>query len=189
MWLEGRDKNYGSSETGADGFALSPFDGKQADDVRVIARGVGQNKDDYAVNTLAGYAFGVNREDLMGYVYTDRPVYRPGHTVHFKAILRLKSAAGYEIPAGKPVNVQIQDPDQKPVYQKTLTITAMGTIHDDLTLPAAASLGYYSIEIKSGDSQANGQFEVQEYKKPEYEVRVTPAKPRVLQGDIDASRH
>ncbi len=183
VWLEGRDKNYGSSETGADGFALSPFDGKQADDVRVIARGVGQNKDDYAVNTLAGYAFGVNREDLMGYVYTDRPVYRPGHTVHFKSILRLKSAAGYEIPAGKSVNVQIQDPDQKPVYQKTLAISAMGTVHDDLTLPAAASLGYYSIEIKSGDSQANGQFEVQEYKKPEYEVRVTPAKPRVLQGE------
>ena len=183
VWLEGRDKNYGSAETGADGFALSPFDGKKADDVRIVARGVGQSKDDYAVNTLAGYAFGVNREDLMGYVYTDRPVYRPGHTVHFKSILRLKSAAGYEIPAGKSVNVQIQDPDQKPVYQKTLAISAMGTVHDDLTLPAAASLGYYSIEIKSGDSQANGQFEVQEYKKPEYEVRVTPAKPRVLQGE------
>jgi len=24
---------------------------------------------------------------------------------------------------------------------------------------------------------------VQDYKKPEYEVRVTPAKPRVLQGE------
>jgi uncharacterized protein YfaS (alpha-2-macroglobulin family) len=181
--LEGRDKTYGSVETDSDGFALSSFDGKQADDVRIVARGVGQSKDDYAVNTLAGYAFGVNREDLMGFVYTDRPVYRPSHTVHFKAILRMKQAAGYQIPAGKSVNVQIQDPDQKPVYQKTLTVSAMGTVHDDLTLPAAASLGYYSIEIKSGDSQANGQFEVQEYKKPEYEVRVTPAKPRVLQGE------
>src|SRR5262249_36606050 len=152
-----RDKNYGSAETDSDGFALSGFDGKQADDVRIVA----QSKDDYAVNTLAGYAFGVNREDLMGYVYTDRPVYRPGHTIHFKSILRMKSNAGYQIPAGKAVSVQIQDPDQKPVYQKTLTISRMGTVHDDLTLPAAASLGYYNIEIKSGDSQANGQFEVQ----------------------------
>ena len=24
----------------------------------------------------------------MGYIYTDRPVYRPGHTVHFKGVLR-----------------------------------------------------------------------------------------------------
>ena len=29
----------------------------------------------------------------------------------------------------------------------------------------------------------NGSFEVEEYKKPEYEVRVTPAKARVLQGE------
>jgi hypothetical protein len=28
-----------------------------------------------------------------------------------------------------------------------------------------------------------GSFDVEEYKKPEYEVRVTPAKPRVLEGD------
>src|ERR1017187_7616793 len=29
----------------------------------------------------------------------------------------------------------------------------------------------------------NGNFEVQEYKKPEYEVRVIPSKARVLQGE------
>jgi hypothetical protein len=179
VWLEGRDKTLGSAETDASGFALSPFDGSKADDVRVVAR----NHDDYAVSTLAGYAFGVDREEWRSDVYTDRPVYRPGHTVHFKAILRTQSAAGYEVPAGKTVSVQIQDADQKPVYQKTLTVTAMGTVHDDLTLAAGATLGYYTIEIRSGELSANGQFEVQEYKKPEYEVRVTPSKPRVLQGD------
>ncbi len=179
IWLEGRDKTLSSAETDANGFALSPFDGSKADDVRVVAR----NHDDYAVSTLAGYAFGVDREEWKGYVYTDRPVYRPGHTVHFKAILRTQAPAGYEVPAGKTVSVQVQDADQKPVYQKTLTVTAMGTVHDDLTLAAGAALGDYAIEIRSGELSANGQFEVQEYKKPEYEVRVTPAKPRVLEGE------
>ena len=28
-----------------------------------------------------------------------------------------------------------------------------------------------------------GEFQVEEYRKPEYQVRVTPAKPRVLQGE------
>jgi alpha-2-macroglobulin len=179
IWLEGRDKALGSAETDASGFALSPFDGGKADDVRVVAR----NHDDYAVSTLAGYAFGVDREEWKGYVYTDRPVYRPGHTVHFKAILRTQSPAGYEVPAGKTVSVQVQDADQKPVYQKTLTVTAIGTVHDDLTLAAGAALGDYSIEIRSGELSANGQFEVQEYKKPEYEVRVTPSKTRLLEGE------
>ena len=160
------------------------FDGEQADDVRIVARGAGQSQDDYAVNTLAGYAFGVNREDIMGYVYTDRPVYRPGHTVHFKSILRLKSVRRLRVPAGKSVNVQIQDPDQKPVYQKTtrrfppwarsMTISLFPPRPRWATTPSRSSPAI---------PQANGQFEVQEYKKPEYEVRVTPAKPRVLQGE------
>ncbi len=179
VWLEGRDKSFGSSETDASGFAVASFNGEKSDDVRVVAR----SRDDYAVNTLAGYSFGVNQDNTMGYVYTDRPVYRPGHTVHFKSILRVKGSAGYNVPSGKAVTVQIQDPDQKPVYQKSLTISAMGTIHDELTLPAGAALGNYTIEIRDSDSVANGVFEVQEYKKPEYEVRVTPAKARVLEGE------
>ena len=52
---------------------------------------------DFAVNTLAGYSFGANADQWTGYVYTDRPVYRPGHTVHFKGILRLAAAGGAEL--------------------------------------------------------------------------------------------
>ena len=59
--------------------------------MRLVARS-GAN---FAVNTLASYAFETSREHWMGYIYTDRPVYRPGHTVHFKGILRQRGAAGY----------------------------------------------------------------------------------------------
>ena len=137
---------------------------------------------DCAVSALSyGTEQGSNWE---GYVYTDRPVYRPGHTVHFKAILRLRTAGGYDVPAAKPLSVEIQDPEQKPVYRKTLTTSANGTLHDELTLAPGAALGTYSIEIHTGgESNMEGSFDVEEYKKPEYEVRVTPAKPRVLEGD------
>ena len=143
------------------------------------------NGADYALNTLASYSFSVNQPTWMGYIYTDRPVYRPGHTVHFKGILRLKTAAGYEVPAGKAVSVSIQDQEQKPVYQKTLTTSANGAIHDELTLAPSASLGSYFIEVKptAGEGYMNGSFGVEEYKKPEYEVRVIPGKARVLQGE------
>ena len=78
-----------------------PFDGKQADDVRIVARGVGQSKDDYAVNTLAGYAFGVNPpEDLMGYRLDRPPVLSPRPTPSTsRPSCSLKSAASCEIPA------------------------------------------------------------------------------------------
>ena len=51
-------------------------------------------------------------------------------------------------------------------------------------MPASAALGNYSIKCAAGEeSYMNGSFEVEEYKKPEYEVRVTPGKTRMLQGE------
>ena len=174
-----RDQRLAEAATNADGIAEVPVTEARPNDIRVVARAGA----DFAVNTLAGYSFGANAEQWTGYIYTDRPIYRPGHTVHFKGILRLSTASGNQIPAGRDVAVTINDPEQKPVYQKTLTLNATGTVHDDLTLEAGAALGYYSIEMKSGEGFMNGNFEVQEYKKPEYEVRVEPSRTRVLQGE------
>src|SRR5262249_22567492 len=92
-------------------------------------------------------------------------------------------ATGFQVPAGRILNVTIHDPDQKPVYQKTLTASASGAIRDDLVLPSAAALGNYSIEVRSDEVYMSGRFDVEEYKKPEYEVRVVPSKERVLQGE------
>ncbi len=39
-------------------------------------------------------------------------------------------------------------------------------------VPATAALGNYTIRVQSGDAQGAGAFEVQEYRKPEFEVIV-----------------
>ncbi len=172
------------AETDREGVAEFKVTSSAQGPLTILAR----NGRDTAVNAVGETSSFDDR--WTGYVYTDRPVYRPGHTVHFKAVLRLRSADGYEVPAVRKLSVQIQDPDQKPVYQKTLTMSANGTIRDDLTLGAGAALGNYYIQIKGatddarGNFEATGNFEVQDYKKPEYEVRVTPAKTRVLQGEM-----
>ena len=173
-----RDERLSSLDTDGSGIALIETPKAHTDDLRIVAR-----KDaDCTVSALSIRADpGSNWE---GYVYTDRPVYRPSHTVHFRAILRLRNVSGYDVPAVKPLSVEIQDPEQKPVYRKTLTTNSNGTLHDEFTLPPTAALGTYSIEIHTGgESNMEGSFDVEEYKKPEYEVRVTPAKFRILEGD------
>jgi len=155
--------------------AVPPRDGG----LIVLAR----NGRDVAVNAVNGRPYGPNSEQWKGYVYTDRPVYRPGHTVHFKAILRLETPDGYQVPAGRKLAVEIQDSGLKPVYQKTLTASPNGTIEDHLILAPGAALGIYFIQAKAGDDYMGGNFEVEEYKKPEYEVRVAVSKSRVLQGE------
>jgi uncharacterized protein YfaS (alpha-2-macroglobulin family) len=177
--LLGRDTPKAAAESGADGLAEILFSDPHPGDLRLVV----QNGRDFAVNTLADFAFRNASDNWAGYLYTDRPIYRPGHTVHFKGVLRLRTPDGYAVPAGKTVSVEIHDPDQKPVYRKTLAVSATGAIRDDLTLDAATALGGYDIQVRSGDdSYMEGSFDVEEYKKPEYEVRVQPSAPRVLQG-------
>ena len=179
LFLLARDARQGTAESDVNGLAeLKIADAKQ-DDLRLVAKS-GEN---FAVNTLASYAFETSREHWLGYIYTDRPVYRPGHTVHFKGIVRLRGAAGYVVPASKGLAVEVQDAEQKPIYRKTLTVTANGSIRDEFTLPASAALGSYEIVVGTGDDTMSGSFEVEEYKKPEYEVRVTPTKARILEGE------
>ena len=173
-----RNERLTSAETDGDGVAHLKIPGGRTEDLRIVTH----RESDFTGTAM--YA----RPDLgstwQGYIYTDRPVYRPGHTMHFRGILRVRTASGFELPPSKPLSVEIQDPEQKPVYRRDLTPNSNGTVHDEFTIPAGAALGSYSIEIHTGgESNLSGDFEVEEYKKPEYEVRVTPAKFRILQGD------
>ncbi len=140
--------------------------------------------EDFAVSNIYSWYVSDDPERfLVGYVYTDRPVYRPGHTVHWKAILRAKHRGEYHLPESTEAHVQIEAPDRKTVFRRIYTLSSMGTINDEFVLSDPAALGYYSVEMRVGDRTVRGGFHVEEYKKPEYAVRVIPEERRVLQGD------
>jgi alpha-2-macroglobulin len=147
--------------------------------------------DDVAAVTPGGYALsGWQGGRWSSYIYTDRPVYRPGHVVHWKGILRARVANHLELPKLSVIHVTIADQDDHALLDKDMPLSAAGNVTGDLTLPATATLGYYTIRLRNGppsddaDADAgNGQFRVEDYRKPEYQVRVSPAKPRLLQGE------
>ena len=151
---------------------------EQIDHVEVFAR----NGDDFAVNSFYNQNQASNF-NFVGYAYTDRPVYRPGHQVHFRYILRSHHGNSYEIPQISTVNIEVQGSDDKLIFRKAFPVSTMGTVNGDFVIPKDATLGYFSLQIKAGDIETQAQFEVQEYKKPEYDVRVTVSKSRILQGD------
>ena len=143
-----------------------------------------QHQDDVAI--VAPYSFSLSSnpsEDWVGYIYTDRPVYRPGHTVHFRAIVRQRNGEHYQVPAGTTVQAVIEDPNSKQLYQRDLKLIQAGTVQADFEVPSAAALGYYSISLRYKNATMGGSFYVEEYKKPEYQVKVTFEKQRVLQGE------
>jgi uncharacterized protein YfaS (alpha-2-macroglobulin family) len=122
----------------------------------------------------------------LGYVYTDRPIYRPGDAIGFRGILRGETPAGWKIPEVKEVSYELTGPEGETIERKNLALSRYGTVNATWTSPRDAKLGYYSILLRAGDSTQAGSFQIEEYKKPEYEVKAIPGSARVLQGEAAA---
>jgi len=182
LWIDGKQQSRGiTSEEGLASLATNVTGGKTIDNVWILAR----HGQDVAIVTPWSYSFGPDRtSDLQAYIYTDRPVYRPGHTVYIKAVIREEKNDEQILPTIKTVKLTVTDADNKAVLTQELPIGAHGTVATDLTLASDAGLGYYSVGVASNGTQINqGSFYVEEYKKPEYQVKVTPTAQRVLQGE------
>ena len=118
------------------------------------------------------------------YFYTDRPVYRLGQTVCFKGITRKQAPEGPTNP-GKdiPVHVSVEDPENNELWNKDLTTSGHGTFHGLYSIPDDAKTGSYQLHITYDDGSVDYEsFQVEQYRKPEYQVDVTPLTPRVVAG-------
>ena len=121
------------------------------------------------------------------FVITDRPVYRPGQTVKYKFWL---GAAKYDQEGGSefanlPFSVQLNNPRGEKVQEKKYQSDKFGGFDGEYTLPKDATLGVYAVGI---ENFGGGNFRVEEYKKPEFEVSVdAPADPVMLGEKISAT--
>ena len=117
--------------------------------------------------------------ERSSFVHTDRPIYRPGDVVRFRAILRDGEAGAYTIPTGERT-IRVQDARGKVIFETKRAIDAFGTVAGELTLADDAALGVYGISGEDGTSDIGGSFAVEAYEKPEYLIDV--AAPRNAVG-------
>lgn len=121
-------------------------------------------------------------EEEKTYVYTDRPVYRPDQEVYFKAILWKGDQDDYSART-KEVKVKIYDSKGNLIYEEEHKPTGMGTISGKMLLAEEPALGYYRIEIDEERYYGSGSFQVEEYRKPEYQVQIATEKDQYISGD------
>jgi len=124
-----------------------------------------------------------NYWNLIGYVYTNQPVYRPPQTVNFKAILRLIKGNETKNFQNQTCRVKITSPKNKTIFSEELKTNDFGTLNGYFKLDDEADLGNYSIEISQDDYRVYGSFSVEEYKKPEYKVMVNTDLNHYSLGD------
>lgn len=124
------------------------------------------------------------RPNFMAYIYTDRPVYRPSQKVSFKGILRNEKNGKLEYVAGEDMKISIKDAKNNEIYKKNIKTDDYGAISGDIILSEETPPGTYTIICTAPDGQKKeGTFLVEEYRKPEFKIIVTPDKAHYVRGD------
>jgi uncharacterized protein YfaS (alpha-2-macroglobulin family) len=119
------------------------------------------------------------------YLYTDRPIYRPTHTVHIKGLYRFDFDGALEILDGKEFTVSVFNPKNEVVKEQRVVLNQYGTFSFDLTLPQDAPLGHYRIQALD---YSFGTFDVEEYVGAPFALTVKSDKEEYISGDsVDAT--
>ncbi|MAX25326.1 MAG: hypothetical protein CMJ19_12570 [Phycisphaeraceae bacterium] len=169
--------------TDANGFALFTGQRNRGSQLHVMV----ENGDRFATNDL-DYWNPYNERNTQRppsvYTLTDRPVYRPGQTVKFKSWVRDFKDGQWENAPGRQLSITIYDPRGTKLKDMTLTTDSFGGISGQLELGDQATLGQYRIDFHGRyQESAGGNFRVEEYKKPEFEVTVKTSESQVKLGE------
>ena len=114
------------------------------------------------------------------YLYTDKPIYRPGQEVFIKGIYRIGYDGNYEIYQEKPINLQVFNSKNDEIFNKDLPISDFGTFNTKLILERDTPLGNYRI---CAEQHHCSYFDVQEYVPAAFEVRVDTDKEEYISKD------
>jgi hypothetical protein len=125
---------------------------------------------------------------LGGYIYTDRPIYRPGQTIYFRAVLRDEFNGRYNLPDLSSVPLVLYQDYGSEIARFDLPLSAYGTVNGEYTLPPDARPGYYRLAAEMSDKTdapppVEIYFQVAEYRKPEIDVQVDFTPEQAQSGD------
>ncbi len=124
-------------------------------------------------------------DEVRVFAITDRPVYRPGDKVRYKAWLG-RSSYAMDLKGefnARAVHLEVQSPNGEKIHEANAASDEFGGIAGEFTLGPDATLGACYISLTCGGIAGSGQFRVEEYKKPEFEVTVEAPKEPVPLGE------
>ena len=113
------------------------------------------------------------------FVETDKPIYKPGQTIHIN-IISLDSGLK---PVSQPVSLEVMDAEGLKVFKQDIDTDEYGMAALDLPLSNEPNLGAWKITAASGDNKTRLDVRVEQYVLPKYEVKVTLPKDWFLASD------
>lgn len=94
---------------------------------------------------------------FKGQVFTERGVYRPGDTVHFKGLVREYLEGRIVSPAGETCTFEIMSPKEEKVFSQELTLSDFGSAAGALTTALHWPVGTYTLTMSFGPEESRPQ--------------------------------
>ncbi|HUV06202.1 MAG TPA: MG2 domain-containing protein, partial [Spirochaetia bacterium] len=115
--------------------------------------------------SLAGLGFSKGLAP-KGYIYTDRPVYRPGETVFLRGIVREVEEGAFSVPENRTMECAVVDARGRTIFSRAVSLSRFGTFEEAVRLGSGAAQGEYSVRLTQEKPKRAfaGSFTVEEYK-------------------------
>lgn len=143
-----------------------------------------------------GYNYSNNQDsdeeyyEVEPFTFTDRSIYKPGQKLYFKTIVVKKSGKKVDLFTKEYIDVSLNDPNYQEVKTLTLKLNEYGSASGEFEIPNNGLTGEYFLEVEENydyDSEFydkkdyefygdNHRFNVEEYKRPTFEVSYEPLK-------------
>jgi len=125
------------------------------------------------------------------YVWDDRQMYRPGEDVHIKGWARFvqmeRGADRLALPGSGTVAWALMDAQGNTVERGNADLNALGGFDWSVTLPEGMNLGTAYFQLSLSTPRGYGEYQhaiqVQEFRRPEYEVTVAASEGPYLVSD------
>jgi uncharacterized protein YfaS (alpha-2-macroglobulin family) len=125
-----------------------------------------------------------------GFLFTDRPVYRPGETAHVKGIVRSYTPGESHMAAGAKATLRVKGPKGRVLLERKLTLSDTGSFDADIKLPKD-TVGGFSAQLFFAPNEDEDWSDimcgwtVQEYSPNAFEVKVTAPRTPFLGAPIE----
>lgn len=111
-------------------------------------------------------------------IFTDRAIYRPGQTIHFKIISYSALKGENKIATNIPITVKLFDVNYQEVSSTDLVTNEFGSCSGDFVIPNSVLTGQFNIEasckISNQSYNSRNYIRVEEYKRPNFEITTNP---------------
>lgn len=112
-------------------------------------------------------------------LFTDRGIYRPGQTIHLGGVLYQQLGDVTQTLPDKALEIHLLDSRYQEVAMLKSSSNRYGSFGASFTLPTTLLPGRFSIRVKS----ALATVVVEEYKRPTFDVKLTPPTTGYQAGD------